>query len=1677
MNQVEQIIDDTIVYSLELERVGNNIQKKNILRYKELSLSLEKISRNFDASIFSTVSERNKERALLLKLGKEKILQAHLDLKSSLFNELNKIAHLESNFTSGVINKAITGKGKTKFFSSKLENQDIQKIVKRLSVRGALPNVWLNRQSNSLLNKFNDIVNQAWENSENTGSLAQKIKGSRFYNYKDGITAVGVNQSNALTKTSISAVSSKVREQSHVMNEDVIRGVQQISILDNKTTDICISRASEIWELIEGEWVGNRGHEYLPIPLHFGCRSFYVPLMKKISEIPLAKQKLVLEPKTLSKRPNDLRYKDPDKWLKKQPISVQKNIMGALFALWRANKVGVRDVLTQKNRVRGVKELLSIFSKEDKLLETIPQLKTLKPLNANKIVKGKYKAEVEKTSSAEFLGLEKGLIKGIVNDKQKDKVGRLLINVSPEDLEYKKGFKPKDIGQMLGSQENRIAFYNHMAKRFERTSSWRKGDLKLRKTNKLNRIETKVLNDLLDKIKTDPNISDKNKFILLKIYDEAKHIVGTKRSIPMIDSLISLARKKDFSNIDDVIAYLNNSMFNSVNTYFRRVISTETKLTSNLKKDSRFSASSEIVKDSARAKINTSGESLKEVNHIKKRITIIGRRKLRRSITDDFNGVDLELDPEETVSLFLTYLQRNLRMGVIQIDKWKDRLTQDTLHKKRVDFIVNRTLPGDEIIINDKILNSPLFKEWVDGVWRGRGFSGDIKDEVGRVLLDAQIKQDLSFYLRGKVKDVDSTISDYLSEADLLSIKINKIIGVRKINNLYELDGKKRRKLRAERNLKDKKRLLVQKKIQKDLEIEQKQQLERRKSYEVSKDYPTSTSIAKQERDALMATFEEESDAKYILDISNALDISIIKNSASNSPYYKQARLLKGEDAEYLAKLANTGVLQASIKGTSYTNTAIKIGEKFYFQTRGILEPDVVDALKVGNLLIESMIDAKIIKRVKSMTLSNGRKEATYLIEAIDKKWEKAVLANKTNYDIDGLPSLKKPVILDSSLLETENILGGKRVSIVRGVYDDGTSLIKTPNKEWSSSAVLKDLDKGWVKNLENEGATGIKINNYIFNVMKELERISDNVIPTKNYSNNKIISEIEKSKRNSYDRAIKIAGNLRSDRFYNKFSNDSYGRTYSNTQSLNWQGDSISKGLLLFDDGVKLGDNGQKAISRAFANLAGFDKIPIQSRIKLLEKIPDELIIKTAKNPIDNDWWRKKTDWIETGVIKNLNGINKVDHADIIKIAREADPSEEGAFELLVIIKERAELIKHLKAGKTEKSFVSFIPVHSDGTANVYQHIASISRDKNLSRAVNLTKTRSVKDPYIDIRNLLDTYGRGLPDDHPHKIFTDLPEIPHAFRRKSVKKSTMISQYNAGALTMGEDYFGQLTTAFGKLAKSTNDRALRAEYQKRYNAFRNAKSSHKSQIGRQIMRSIDEAFPTGGKVRKELNKLAEAHEISGKPIEFTTPVDFPFVQNYLKSITEQVDLGDFKLTIKKFTDETDYAKQRTAFAANVIHSLDAAHKSLTFNILKNKYKVKSVAGIHDSFAVHAGNNDFLQLSIREAWKIIYKDKNILKGLFQYFKNNGIELKSFIKDPITNQRRAVPLTVEDNNKIPEYLKKFYKKHDGNYKYIGDTYLNKENGKYYPVEEIDYKSFGEVQEYNFDSLDDATYFFH
>ena len=224
----------------------------------------------------------------------------------------------------------------------------LKAMVKDTLLQGAPLSAWWDKQAEDTAFKFTAQVRQGVAQGETLQQIITRVVGSE----KKGITGImDVSRRNAstLVHDSVMQIANDAKLATYKANDDVIKGVQQLSTLDSKTSAVCIAYSGAQWDL-EGNPINGTT---LPFdggcPRHPNCRSTLIPVTKTYRELGINIDEVKgTRSSDLGQVPSDMSF---DSFLKRHDLDYQDELLGKGKAeMWRSGKITLSDLLSQNGR-------------------------------------------------------------------------------------------------------------------------------------------------------------------------------------------------------------------------------------------------------------------------------------------------------------------------------------------------------------------------------------------------------------------------------------------------------------------------------------------------------------------------------------------------------------------------------------------------------------------------------------------------------------------------------------------------------------------------------------------------------------------------------------------------------------------------------------------------------------------------------------------------------------------------------------------------------------------------------------------------------------------------------------------------------------------------------------------------------------------------------------------------------------------------------------------------------------------------------------------------------------------------------------------------------------------------------------------------------------------------------
>lgn len=426
------------------------------------------------------------------------------------------------------------------------------------------------------------------------------------------------------------------------------------------------------------------------------------------------------------------------------------------------------------------------------------------------------------------------------------------------------------------------------------------------------------------------------------------------------------------------------------------------------------------------------------------------------------------------------------------------------------------------------------------------------------------------------------------------------------------------------------------------------------------------------------------------------------------------------------------------------------------------------------------------------------------------------------------------------------------------------------------------------------------------------------------------------RSQRCDTNYKLEIARAFVGEKMYFPHNVDFRGRAYPLAPHFNHLGGDLTRSLFLFWEGCELGERGLEWLKIHLANVYGMDKAPLQARIDFVDENLEN-IFESARNPLKGgDWWLKgDKPWQVLSVCLELNEAFQLD-----------DPTK----------------------------FVSYIPVHQDGTCNGLQHYAALGGDIEGARQVNLIPAERPQDVYKFVAGLVEKRLEAEAEaGNKYALF-----FRGKITRKIVKQTVMTNVYGVtfvGAVAQIEKQIGGL---FEKELQGDIGQYSRYLTSLVFNSMRELfEGAHLIQdwlgeAAKRICKSVRNDYEE--RTAKNANKPSHLSSVI-----WTTPLGLPCVQPYRANKQQIIstNLQDIVISDPFGATPVDARKQQAAFPPNFVHSLDATHMLMTAAACGDTGL--PFASVHDSYWVHASNVDKMNVNIREQFVRLHEDNLIVK--------------------------------------------------------------------------------------------------
>jgi hypothetical protein len=256
----DQLADLYNTHSIDLTKLEFGERRRILSILKQLEEDLVFQLKDVDPTEIPEVTYQQQRLAQLLNQARQTISGSYGGIMGTMDKDMYRLADIESLFARNSINN-VTG---MEIADAALTREQLRSIASDVVIQGAPSKDWWRTQRDKTRKDFEREIRLGMLQGEGIDSMVRRIRGTstgrrRVFEdpttgrkwtghiFKGGIMDTSTRNAEALVRTSVAAVAAEARFQTFIENDDVVKGIQQLSMLDGRTTPICRAYSNKVW--------------------------------------------------------------------------------------------------------------------------------------------------------------------------------------------------------------------------------------------------------------------------------------------------------------------------------------------------------------------------------------------------------------------------------------------------------------------------------------------------------------------------------------------------------------------------------------------------------------------------------------------------------------------------------------------------------------------------------------------------------------------------------------------------------------------------------------------------------------------------------------------------------------------------------------------------------------------------------------------------------------------------------------------------------------------------------------------------------------------------------------------------------------------------------------------------------------------------------------------------------------------------------------------------------------------------------------------------------------------------------------------------------------------------------------------------------------------------------------
>ena len=326
MSVNEQLRDSEVTHQIRLHRYANGVVRRIVAT----------LNRS-DARIFAAIQDLADQIGTFTATRLEQMLYAVRELNKEVFDtigreltpELHALVKYEAGYQHKLFQSVLPAQIQAHVGVATVDVEQTYAAALARPFQGVLLNQALDGLADNRAKLIRQTLASGYVEGKTIDQMTRELRGTRTQGYADGLFNRSRNDTEAVVRTATSHYAAFTRQRFVQANQDLIAAQTWTSTLDGRTTEFCILRDG--LEYTSDDPPKPVGHKLPwgggPGAAHWNCRSCSTPITKSFRDLGIDIDEF--SPSTRASMNGQVPASQTyGEWLKKQPASVQDEVLG-----------------------------------------------------------------------------------------------------------------------------------------------------------------------------------------------------------------------------------------------------------------------------------------------------------------------------------------------------------------------------------------------------------------------------------------------------------------------------------------------------------------------------------------------------------------------------------------------------------------------------------------------------------------------------------------------------------------------------------------------------------------------------------------------------------------------------------------------------------------------------------------------------------------------------------------------------------------------------------------------------------------------------------------------------------------------------------------------------------------------------------------------------------------------------------------------------------------------------------------------------------------------------------------------------------------------------------------------------------------------------------------------------